>query len=87
MHYATFAYVRERLVNDTWVAMDQSNAIEMTSVEVKLPDGMHVNLDVGRNWGIRDLREEVGFYLNSNENTKFTFGVVSRTTVGHMKKV
>ncbi|CAM6086386.1 unnamed protein product [Calypogeia fissa] len=54
MLYTTFGYVRERLLNGVWMAMDQSGDVEMMTLKVDLLDGTSVTLDVGRNWGFRD---------------------------------
>lgn len=67
--------------------MDQSDAVEMMSLEVELLDGTHINLDVGKNWGLHDLREEVGFYINSEDNTKWIFGIVNPAKPERWEKV
>ncbi|CAM6125748.1 unnamed protein product [Calypogeia fissa] len=87
MPYTTFGYVRERLLNGVWMAMDQCGDAEMMTLKVDLLDGTSMTLDVGRNWGFRDLREEVGFYMDSNEHTSWVFGIMNATKSGRWEKI
>ncbi|CAM6129340.1 unnamed protein product [Calypogeia fissa] len=87
MLYTTFGYVHERLQNNVWVAMDQCGDAEMMSLKANLLDETSVTLDVGKKWGFRDLREEVGFYMDANEHISWVFGIMNATKAGRWEKI
>ncbi|CAM6125351.1 unnamed protein product [Calypogeia fissa] len=84
MLYTTFRYVRERLVKNVWVAMDHFKEVEMVALKVELLDGTSINLDVGKTWGFRDLREEISYYMDCN--IKWSFGICIATKAGRWGK-
>ncbi|CAM6110630.1 unnamed protein product [Calypogeia fissa] len=67
--------------------MDQCGDAEMMTLKVDLLDGTSVTLDVGRNWGFRDLREEVGFYMDLDEHTSWVFGIMNATKSERWEKI
>lgn len=69
--YTTFGYVRDRLIGTEWVPLDQHGDVEMIEVSVELLDGTSMTFQVGREWSLNSLRQQLKFYMDDAQAFQF----------------
>jgi len=78
--YANFQFNRERLQpNNQWQQIDQTGPIDVVFITCKYGDGqtnIEVLIEVGRNWLLSNVRQEITITLGTNCPTDFRMWIV-----------